>query len=162
MELLWWSITLILFAVGLIGAVLPVLPGTAVILFAAILHRLMLGAEKSVSWWILVLMLGLTLASYALDFAAGYFGAKRFGATKWGALGAVIGAVVGLFFGIPGLFVGPIAGAVTLELVAGKRPLAAGRAGWGTLLGTIGGVLAKLVIALAMIGLFLLRAPAPF
>ena len=162
MELFWWIITVVLFAVGLIGSVLPILPGTTIILVAAIIHRIMLGADKSIGWRTMVILVLLTLATYALDVLAGYFGAKYFGATKWGTLGAIVGALIGLFFGIVGLFAGPVLGAIAGEFIAGKRMVDAGRAGWGSLLGNIGGMMAKLVIALAMITIFLVRAPSPF
>lgn len=162
MELLWWLITIVLFAVGLIGAVVPLLPGTTIILTAAIIHRLMLGPEKSVGWPTIAILAFLTLATYALDFLSGYFGAKYFGATKWGMFGAIIGALVGIFFGFIGLFVGPVIGAIAGEFIAGKQLVDAGRAGWGSLLGNFAGMLGKLGIALVMIVLFLVNAPAPF
>jgi len=162
MELFWWLLTMVLFAVGLIGAVLPVIPGTTIILAAAVIHRIMLGAEKSIGWWSIGLLVLLTLATYALDFLSGYYGAKYFGATKWGTFGAIIGAIVGLFFGIIGLFVGPVIGAMVGEFIAGKKMIAAGRAGWGSLLGNLGGMAGKLLIALAMITLFLVSVPSPF
>ena len=162
MELFWWFFALALFAVGLIGTVVPVLPGTTIILGAAIIHHLMLGAEKSIGWNAIVVLVLLTLLSYGFDFLGSYFGAKRFGATKWGAIGAIVGAVIGLFFGIIGLFAGPVIGAVVGELLAGKRMVDAGRAGWGSLLGNIGAMLSKLIIALAMIMIFLIAVPSPF
>ena len=162
MELFWWLFTIVLFAVGLIGTIAPVLPGTTIILAAAIIHHLMLGADKSIGWKAIVLLVLLALLSYVFDFLGSYFGAKYFGATKWGALGAIIGALVGLFFGIIGLFVGPVIGAVAGEFIAGKRMIDAGRAGWGTLLGNIGAIVGKLIIALAMITIFLLTVPSPF
>jgi uncharacterized protein YqgC (DUF456 family) len=162
MELFWWSVTLVLMAIGLIGTVLPIFPGTAVILAAAILHRIVLGAEKSIGWPSILVLLLLTLASYAIDFAGGWFGARRFGATRWGMLGAVVGAVVGLFFGLPGLLLGPVLGALAGEIIGGKRLLPAGRAGWGALLGNVVALLGKLLIALAMVSWFLVAAPAPF
>jgi uncharacterized protein len=162
MELFWWFFALALFAVGLIGTVVPVLPGTTIILGAAIIHHLMLGAEKSIGWKAIVVLVLLTLLSYAFDLLGSYFGAKRFGATKWGAIGAIGGAVIGLFFGIIGLFAGPVIGAVVGELLAGKRMADAGRAGWGSLLGNIGAMVAKLIIALAMITIFLVSVPSPF
>ena len=162
MELFWWIITIVLFAVGLIGSVLPVLPGTTIILAAAIIHRIVLGSEKGIGWRTILILVALTLATYALDVVAGYFGAKYFGATKWGTFGAILGALVGLFFGIIGLFAGPVIGAVVGEFIAGKRMIDAGRAGWGSLLGNIGGMIAKLIIALAMIAIFLVNVPSPF
>jgi len=161
MDLLWWLILIVLFAVGLIGAVVPVLPGTTIILAAAIIHRIMLGPGKSVSWRVIVILILLTLLSYAIDVVSGYFGAKYFGATRWGTFGAVLGALVGLFFGIIGLFVGPVIGAVVGEFIAGKRMIDAGRAGWGSLLGNLGGMIGKLMIALAMILIFVMTAPSP-
>jgi uncharacterized protein YqgC (DUF456 family) len=160
-DLLWWLIVIVLFAVGLIGTVLPVFPGTTIILAAAIIHRLMLGPEKSVGWLTLAILVLLTLASYAIDVVSGYFGAKYFGATRWGTFGAIIGALFGLFFGVIGLFVGPVLGAIVGEFIAGKRMIAAGRAGWGSLLGNLAGMIGKLMIALAMITIFLVSAPSP-
>ncbi|MGA7274939.1 MAG: DUF456 family protein [Candidatus Udaeobacter sp.] len=162
MELFWWVITIILFAVGLIGTIVPVVPGTTIILAAAVIHRIMLGPEKSIGWRTIIVLVLLTLATYAIDILGGYFGAKYFGATKWGTFGAILGALVGLFFGIVGLFVGPVIGAIAGEFVAGKRMIDAGRAGWGSLLGNLGAMLGKLVIGLAMITIFFLTAPTPF
>jgi uncharacterized protein YqgC (DUF456 family) len=162
MELFWWFFTIVLFAVGLIGTFAPVLPGTTIILAAALIHRIMLGPEKSIGWVIIIVLVLLTLATYALDFLAGYFGAKHFGATKWGTVGGILGAMAGLLFGIIGLFVGPVLGAIAGEFIAGKRLVDAGRAGWGSLLGNIGGMVAKLIIALAMITIFLIAVPSPF
>jgi uncharacterized protein YqgC (DUF456 family) len=162
MELFWWFLTIVLFAIGLIGTVVPVLPGTAIILAAAIIHRVILGPDKSIGWYTIIVLVVLTLASYALDVLAGYFGAKYFGATKWGTFGAILGALVGLFLGLIGLFVGPVIGAVVGEVIAGKRMIDAGRAGWGSLLGNIGAMLAKLIMALAMITIFLINVPSPF
>jgi len=162
MELFWWSIAVILFAIGLIGTVLPVFPGTIIILGGALLHRMMLGPEKSVGWGTITVLVLLTVASYALDFLSGYLGARYFGATRWGMFGALLGALIGIFFGIVGLFVGPVIGAVAGEFIAGKRMIDAGRAGWGSLLGNAGAMIGKLVIALAMIAIFFITVPAPF
>jgi uncharacterized protein len=162
MELFWWLLTIVLFAVGMIGTIAPVLPGTTIILAAAVIHRIMLEPEKSIGWRTIIVLLLLTLATYAIDILGGYFGAKYFGATKWGTFGAIVGALVGLFFGIVGLFVGPVIGAIAGEFIAGRRMIDAGRAGWGSLLGNLGAMLGKLVIGLAMIAIFFLTVPTPF
>jgi uncharacterized protein YqgC (DUF456 family) len=161
MELFWWLITMVLFAAGLIGTVLPIVPGTTIILAAAVIHRLMLGSEKSIGWRTIVVLILLTLASYGFDLLGSYFGAKYFGATRWGAFGAIMGALVGLFFGVIGLFVGPVIGAVVGEFVAGKRMIDAGRAGWGSLLGNLGAMIGKLVIGLVMVTIFLISVASP-
>jgi uncharacterized protein len=162
MELFWWFFTVVLFAVGLIGTVLPVFPGTTIILAGAVLHRVMLGPEKSIGWRSIAVLALLTIATYALDFLSCYFGAKYFGATKWGMWGAIVGALIGIFFGIIGLFIGPVIGAILGEFIAGKRMVDAGRAGWGSLIGNLGGTIAKLVIGLVMITIFFLTVPPPF
>ena len=149
-------------ALGLIGTVLPILPGTAIIFAAAVIHRIMLGPEKSIGWMSIVILLALMLASFAIDFVGGWLGARRFGATRWGGVGAFAGAIAGLFFGLPGLLLGPVIGAVVGEILGGKRLVAAGRAGWGALLGNLAGMIAKLLIGLAMVSCFLVSAPAPF
>lgn len=157
----WWFVTIVLMAAGLIGTVLPIVPGTTIILGGAILHRVMVGAESGLGWFTLAILVLLALASYALDFASGYIGAKRFGASRWGVAGAVIGGVAGLFTGFVTLLVLPIVGAIIGELIAGKRLIAAGKAGWGTLLGNLAGIVGKLAIGLAMVVIFLLSARAP-
>jgi uncharacterized protein YqgC (DUF456 family) len=162
MEFFWWLFTMLLFAVGLIGTVLPMVPGTTIILAAAVIHRIMLGPEKSIGWGAIVALVLLTLLSYVLDFMSGYFGAKYFGATKWATFGAVLGVLVGMFFGMVGIFVGPVIGAIAGEFVGGKRMIDAGRAGWGSLLGNLGGMVGKLAIALVMITIFLLNVASPF
>jgi uncharacterized protein len=162
MELFWWFFTIAVLAVGLLGTVIPILPGTTIILAAAIIHRLMVGAEKSIGWKTMVVLVLLTLLSYVFDFLGSYFGAKYFGATKWGAFGAIFGALIGLFFGIIGLFVGPVIGAIAGEFIAGKRMIDAGRAGWGSLLGNLGATFGRLLIALMMISVFLVTVPSPF
>ena len=162
MELFWWAVTLVLMALGLIGTVLPIFPGTTIILAAAILHRVTLGAGKSIGWKTITVLVLLTLVSYAIDFLGGWLGARRFGATRWGMWGAFLGAIVGVFFALPGLLLGPIIGALIGELIGGKRLVEAGRAGWGALLGNLAGMLGKLAIAFAMVSWFLVAVPAPF
>jgi uncharacterized protein YqgC (DUF456 family) len=162
MELFWWAVALVLMAIGLICTVLPILPGTTIILAAAIIHRLMLGPDKSIGWRSFAILITLALISYALDLATAWLGARRFGATRWGLVGAVAGALIGLFFALPGLLLGPVIGALAGELIGGKRLVDAGRAGWGALLGNLAGILGKLFIGLAMVSWFLVAAPAPF
>ena len=161
MDAVWWLIALAIMAVGLLGTVLPVVPGTTVILGAAILHRVMVGAEKGMGWWGFGVLALLALASYGLEFFSGYFGAKHFGATRWGVAGAVVGGILGIFTGFVTLLVLPIVGAIVGELIGGKRLVAAGKAGWGTLLGNLAGMVGKLVIALAMICWWLVEVPSP-
>ena len=156
MDSFWWIVTLLLMFIGLVGTVLPLVPGPTIILAGAIVHRLMLGEAKSIGWWTLGALIVLTLVSYAIDLVSGAIGAKWFGATRWGALGGILGAIVGLFFGIIGVFIGPLVGVLLGELLGGKGLLPAGVSTWGTLLGTTAGIVGRLLIAILMIGWFLL------
>lgn len=158
MPTLWWTLTLVLMLAGLVGTVVPLLPGTTIIFAAAVLHHFMMGEAHSVGWWTLGGLLALTVLSYILDLVSGSLGAKKFGATRWGAIGGIIGTIIGLFFGLIGIFVGPLVGVLAGELIGGKGLLPAGKSTWGTFLGTTAGMVAKLMIAAAMIGWFLLAA----
>lgn len=155
MDTLAWILTALLMLVGIIGSVVPLLPGAALILAGAIVHQLMLGNERGVGWWVIGALFLMTVLSYVVDIAASALGARRYGASKWGVWGGFIGAIVGLFFGLLGLVLGPIVGVLTGELILARKELGpAASASWGTLLGTLLGVLGKFVIAVAMVGVF--------
>lgn len=158
MTTLWWTLTLLLMFVGLVGTVVPLLPGTTVILAAAIGHHLLLGEAHSVGWWTIAGLAALTVLSFIVDFVSGAMGAKYFGASRWGAIGGILGAIVGLFFGIIGLFIGPLIGALVGELLGGRGVLPAGKSGWGTFLGTTAGIISKVLIGVLMIAWFLAAA----
>jgi uncharacterized protein YqgC (DUF456 family) len=153
---MWWFLTLLLMLIGLVGTVLPLIPGAVLILAAAVMHRLALGAEHSVGWATLVALTALMLVAQALDILSGSIGAKYFGATRWGAIGGILGAVVGLFFGLPGLILGPLAGVLTGELLGGKGILPAGRSTFGSVVGATAGIAGKFAIGVIMILWFLL------
>jgi uncharacterized protein YqgC (DUF456 family) len=153
----WWTLIILLIVVGLIGTVVPLLPGSTLIFAGAVVHKFAFpDGPHTLSWWVIGGMFTLMIFSYVIDFISGAVGAKYFGATRWGAIGGLIGAIVGLFFGIPGIFIGPLVGVLAGELIGGKQLVAAGKSTWGTLLGTTAGMIAKLVIALVMVGLFVL------
>ncbi len=154
-DLIWWILTFFLMLTGLLGTVIPLLPGTVLILGGAVVHRLALGPEVSVGWGTLVVLLLWTLLAQALDLLSGSMGAKYFGATRWGAVGGILGALVGLFFGLPGLFLGPIVGVLAGELLGGKGILPAGKSTWGSVIGTTAGMIGKLVVGFIMIAWFL-------
>ena len=160
MNAFWWALTVFLMLMGLLGTVIPLLPGTVLILAGAVVHRLAFGPEHSVGWATLAGLTALMLLSQALDFLSGALGAKYFGATRWGAVGGIVGGVIGLFFGLPGLLAGPLLGVLAGELLGGQQLLPATRSTWGTLLGTTAGMLGKVGIALAMILWFALALAA--
>jgi uncharacterized protein YqgC (DUF456 family) len=152
-EIIGLSLTLLVMLVGLAGSIVPALPGPPLVLIAAIGHRLWFG-DHSASALVLVCLVILTIWSFVLDYFAGVYGAKRFGATWRGVLGAFVGGIAGLFFSIPGLIIGPFVGAMVFELMGGYKFDKASRAGLGATLGVFAGVIGKCIISVVMIGLF--------
>src|SRR5437763_15693427 len=98
MEAFWWLFAIVLMALGLIGTVIPIVPGTTIILAAAVVHRVALGADRSLGMSALITMLVLTLVTYAIDAAAGFLGAQRCGARRRGLIGGASGAILRTFF----------------------------------------------------------------
>ena len=157
-DALWWTLIFVLMLAGFVGTVVPVLPGTTIILAAAIMHHLALGEAQSIGWWGIAGLLVLTMLSYAVDFGSAALGAKQFGATRWGAVGGLLGTIVGMFFFPVGIFLGPLIGVLLGEMIGGQGLLPAGRSTWGTFLGTTAGIIGKLTIAGVMIAWFLIAA----
>ena len=147
------SLALLLMAVGLVGSVVPGLPGTPVVLLAAIGHRLCFG-QASASTLVLIVLGLLTVVSLVCDYLATILGAKKFGATWRGAFGAVVGGLIGLFFGLPGMILGPFLGATLLEMLGDKKFKAALKAGAGAVVGLLLGIIGKFAICVIMIALF--------
>src|SRR5215831_392881 len=138
---------------GFVGSILPALPGTPVILAAAIGHRLYFG-QHSINNTVLIVLIVMTFISVVFDYVATAYGAKRFGATWRGAVGAALGGIVGIFFAFPGVIIGPFLGAMICELMGGYKADKAARAGLGAMLGLFVGAIGKGVICMIMIGLF--------
>lgn len=152
-EIIGLTLTLVVMLAGFIGSIVPFLPGPPLVLIAAIGHRLWFG-EHSASVSILLYLTGLTVAALLLDHFASVYGAKRFGATWRGLTGAFVGGVVGIFFNIPGIIIGPFIGAMLFELLGGYKIDKASRAGLGATIGVLGGIIGKCAISIVMIGLF--------
>jgi len=157
MHPLCWTLIILLILAGLIGTFIPILPDTPLILAAALLHHIAF-APHGASWTTLIILTLLMIISLVIEFISGSIGAKHFGATRWGALGGFLGAIVGLFFAPFGLIIGPLAGVLICELLAGQGLLPATRSTWGTLIGAVAGAIAKFVIALIMITWFLVSS----
>ena len=147
------GLALAVMLVGLVGSVVPGLPGSPLVLLIAILHRLYFGSQSANNTVLLTLVL-LTGVSLVLDFVATMLGAKRFGATWRGAIGALLGGLVGLFFALPGIILGPFLGATLFEMLGDKEFKHAMKAGVGAVLGLLLGVFGKFSLCVIMILLF--------
>lgn len=153
-----WTLTICLLIVGIIGSVVPFLPGPMLIFAAGIIHTVLRPESGMSTWGIVVLSLGLVL-SYVVDFVSGAMGARWFGASRWGIAGVFIGGIVGMFFIPFGLVLGPLIGGISFELIFAKKRLQpAAKSAWGSLLGTGVGLVLRLIVALGMVATFFLDA----
>jgi uncharacterized protein len=149
-----WIVAILLMVVGALGIILPALPGVPLI-FAGMVLAASIDDFQRIGWITLTVLGVLTVIAFIVDFAASALGAKRVGASTRAVWGALIGTIVGLFFGIPGLVFGPFVGAVVGEVTVHGRLNRAGSVGIATWVGLVFGTLFKLAIAFSMIGIFI-------
>jgi uncharacterized protein YqgC (DUF456 family) len=138
---------------GIAGTVLPLLPGIALV-FAGLFLAAWTDGFAHVGAIALTIIGALAVLAFIVDFFASLLGAKRAGASPQALVGATLGAIVGLFLGIPGLILGPFVGAVAGELLARRELLQAGKVGLGTWLGLVVAAVAKVVLAFLMVAVF--------
>ena len=153
--ILWYVIAGIIIVAGLVGSILPNLPGIPV-MFGGMLLAAWAGHFQRIPVWVVVFLGVLTAFSIVFDFFAGSYGAKKYGASKVAAWGALIGTIVGLFFALPGIILGPFIGAVIGQLASGSEIDYAARVGVGTWIGLLIGTAIKLAVAFMMLGTFAL------
>ena len=146
-------LALLVMGIGCLGSVLPGIPSTPLVLIAAIGHKLYF-REGGAGWIVLTLLVLMTALSLVMDYLASIYGAKRFGATRNGMVGAIVGAIVGLFFNLPGILLGPFIGAALFEMAGGREFKPAMKAGLGATLGLFAGAIGKIACCAAMMLLF--------
>jgi len=129
---------------GLIGCILPVLPGPPLSYAALLLLQITQFANFSGKFLLITALI--TVVVTAVDYILPAWGTKKFGGSRAGTLGAVVGLLVGLFFSPAGIIVGPFAGAVAGELIAGRDKDTAFRSGFGSLMGFLMGTVMKLTV----------------
>ena len=154
-SLLLWIIGAILTLTGLVGLLLPMIPGTP-LLFLGLLFGAWAEDFRFIGVWTLLILAAMAVLTYVVEFAASALGVKKYGGSRRAMAGAVLGGIVGLLFSVPGILLGPFVGAVLGELSLQRSLDQASRAGFGTVVGLAIGVAGKLAIGIAMVGLFLL------
>ena len=153
-DIAWWILSSLLILVGLAGTVLPALPGTALVL-AGIVLGAWVDDFTRVGMGTLAVITTLAVLAWVLDYAAGLLGAKRAGASRQALVGAALGTVAGLFLGLVGVLFMPLVGAAVGEYLARKDQRRALHVGFSTWLGIMIGLIAKVVLAFTMIGIFI-------
>ncbi|URX63117.1 DUF456 domain-containing protein [Luteibacter anthropi] len=152
MEIALYLLSAALVVGGVAGAILPVLPGIPMI-FGGIWLAAAVDEYRHLGWGWLVAIAIVAAVGIALDFVSASLGAKKIGASPRALWGAGAGTVVGMFFGIPGLLLGPFVGAMVGELWSGQSILRSAHVGVSTWIGMLLGIVAKVVISFLMIGM---------
>jgi uncharacterized protein YqgC (DUF456 family) len=151
---LLWVASVALIVLGLLGTVLPALPGTALVL-AGIFLGAWIDDFVHVGWPSLTVITLLAVLAWALEYVAGLLGANRAGASRQALIGAALGTVAGVFMGLVGIVFMPLVGAAAGEYLARRDQQRAVKVGLWTWLGLMAGLLAKVVIAFMMVGIFI-------
>lgn len=154
MTALLWIASGLLVLAGIAGTLLPALPGTPLV-FAGLLLAAWADGFQRVGLGTIGILAGLTALAFVVDLLATGLGARRAGASRQAVIGAAAGTLVGLFFGPPGILLGPFLGAVAGEWFARRDLGRAGRAGAAAWAGFVLGVGIKLALAFVMVGLFI-------
>lgn len=146
-----WVVTWLLMIVGLVGTLLPVIPGQVLIIVAAGAHWWVKKEDSHLGWWTIAILALLLVVSMVLEYVSGAVGTKYFGGSKWGVAGAILGGLVGLFFAPWGFLLGPLGGAFLFEYLFAKKEVGeATRSGVGSAVGTVMGLSIKLGLAFVM------------
>ena len=136
---------------GLVGCLLPIIPGPPLSFLALIILSFARNWEPF-STTFLIVMAGLTLLVTVLDYVVPLIGAKKYGASKLGVWCSMIGMLIGVFFFPPwGMLIGAFVGAIAGEVLSGKEGKRSLRAAWGVFLGNVLGVGLKLAFCGAIL-----------
>ncbi|MGD2039489.1 MAG: DUF456 domain-containing protein [Anaerolineae bacterium] len=148
------ALTLLVMFVGVLGTVLPIIPGPIVIFAAALIYAL-LERFQSIGWPTLLILGVLTAVATTADLWASSIGAKMGGASGWSVLVGLVGGLVGLvFFSLPGAIIGAVAGVLLTEIIRVKDFRSALKAGSGWAIGWVLSTILQLVIGLVMVIIF--------
>ena len=153
MTIVLWIVAIALIEIGIVGTVVPAVPGVA-LMFAGMILGAWIDDFARVPVWVLVVLGVLTVLAWIVDFAAGALGAKRVGASGRAIFGAAMGSIVGIFTGLWGLLFMPLVGAAIGEYTAQRDLRRAGKVGVATWIGLLLGTAVKIAIVFAMVGIF--------
>jgi uncharacterized protein YqgC (DUF456 family) len=146
----------ILILLGLVGSVLPVLPGPPLSFIGISLIALVRNFSLPLTPTLIIILLVITIVVTGVDYFLPLIGAKKYGASKWGIYGSILGMIIGVFFSPFGMLLGAFLGAVFVEWMVSRKEKQALRAGWGIFIGSLLGTILKLGASGIMAYYFLL------
>ncbi|ULL18219.1 DUF456 domain-containing protein [Paenibacillus sp. H1-7] len=149
-----WTIVILLFVIGMAGAVYPVLPGALAIYAAFFVYGFMVDFSPF-GFWFWFIQTTIVVVLLIADYLVSALGVKKFGGTRASVIGSTIGLLLGPFvIPVAGLLLGPFIGAVIGEMVVGTEWKQAFKAGVGAVVGFFSGLVVKVILQLLMIILF--------
>lgn len=156
MDILGWLLIVVLFIVGMAGAIYPILPGALAIYAAYFVYGWFFSFEPF-GFWFWTIQTVIVVILFVADYAVNAWGVKKFGGSKASIIGSTIGILIGPFV-IPafGLIIGPFAGAVLGELIHGSSIDRSLKVGWGSLVGLFSSTIVKILLQGTMIILFII------
>lgn len=150
-----WFITICLMVAGLIGTLVPYLPGLPLIFLATALHKFSALTDHPISWLTLSTLAILFVMAELVDLTSGFWGAKKSGMNRYGMWGCVIGFICGLPLGLPGILAGPLVGLFVGQWLLGRSSFYHALQTTGSYVaGSIAGAVFKFIIAILMIFVF--------
>ena len=148
MDTFWLVLGFILMAVGILGCLLPLLPGPPLAFVALLIQQLRTDEPFTSKFlWIWGIV---TVVVTALDYIIPVYGTRKYGGSSYGVWGCTIGLIAGIWMGPLGIIVGPFLGAFIGELLAKNNSENALKAAWGSFVGFLFGTLLKLIACLVM------------
>ncbi|MGM9924669.1 MAG: DUF456 domain-containing protein [Bacillus sp. (in: firmicutes)] len=156
MEIVYWIIIGLLFIIGFVGLIYPIIPSVIFIIGPIILYGFLFTFDHF-NWLFWSVQILLVVLLFVADYAANLIGVKKYGGTKAGVWGSTIGLLVGPFV-IPviGIIIGPFIGAVLAELLVHRKGFKeALTIGFGSVVGFISSVITKFIVQAFMVCYFL-------
>ncbi len=157
LDIIGLILSILLVLSGFLGSILPILPGPPLSFIGLLLYALLQNFSPPLTLSLMIVLLIVTIGVTIIDYLLPLIGAKRYGTSKWGILGAIGGMIIGTFFSPFGLILGAFIGAVLLEWFVSRNDRQALKAGWGIIVGTLLGMGLKLGTS-GIMAYYLIRA----
>lgn len=146
----------LLLLIGIVGSILPVIPGVPVSWLGLLVFYL--HPSISINYWFLGITLGVTILIYGLQIAIPAMGTKKYGGSKFGIIGTTVGLIVGIFIPIPlGIIICPFIGAFLGEIINKNDSKNALRAAYGSFIGFLASTFIECITAFTFFILFVYR-----
>ncbi|WML47503.1 DUF456 family protein [Neobacillus sp. PS3-34] len=156
MDILYWSLITLLFAVAFVGLVYPIIPSVLFLLAGFLLYGFLFSFQHF-TWYFWVIQGLLVVLLFGADFLSNMIGIKKYGGSKAGIWGSTIGIVAGpIVIPFLGILIGPFIGAIAAEFIFNKRSFSESvKIGFGSVIGFISSIITKSIIQVLMIIYFL-------